>query len=229
MRRPPGPPPRPFRHAPFPSYPGAPLSCPNAPFVMPGLVPGIHTTVRRKRRWEIPGTSPGMTARRHDEGGVRAGREADRRRCAGRCSRNQTFFLEMLDIVNARADIGREGRERHPRGAAFSPGSRRREKAVEKRTGEVCPAPASRARAIRRANRAGANARGDGRGRAGAIRAQKGSRRRTQAGRQENGTERNKMRWKDRRQHADRRGNRLSSCPERPANTAPVHKDHDKT
>ena len=29
--------------------------------VMPGLVPGIHTAVRRKRWREIPGTSPGMT------------------------------------------------------------------------------------------------------------------------------------------------------------------------
>ncbi len=33
----------------------------NLLLVMPGLVPGIHAAVRRKRWQEMPGTSPGMT------------------------------------------------------------------------------------------------------------------------------------------------------------------------
>ena len=36
---------------------------PNPLLVMPGLVPGIHAAVQRKR-WEwMPGTSPGMTGK----------------------------------------------------------------------------------------------------------------------------------------------------------------------
>ena len=61
--------------APVPSLSAAPEcpppSCPDAPlrhartppFVMPGLVPGIHAAVRGKRRKGMPGTSPGMTRR----------------------------------------------------------------------------------------------------------------------------------------------------------------------
>ena len=40
---------------------------PNPLLVMPGLVPGIHAAVQRKRWKGMPGTSPGMT-----EGGDRA-------------------------------------------------------------------------------------------------------------------------------------------------------------
>ena len=36
--------------------------------VMPGLVPGIHAAVRRKRWREMPGTSPGMTEEPVDTG-----------------------------------------------------------------------------------------------------------------------------------------------------------------
>ena len=148
---------------------------------------------------------------------------------AGCCSRIQTFFVKMLDAVNLHTDIGREGRRRHPRGAASPSGSRRREKIAEKRTGEVCPAFASRAGNQAREPRrrvSGARAGTGAHARYARIRVPPSA----QAGRGErNGTERNQMRWSDCRQDADRRGNRLSSCPERPANTAPAHRVHDKT
>ncbi len=38
---------------------------PNPLLVMPGLVPGIHAAVQRKRWKGMPGTSPGMTEGAH--------------------------------------------------------------------------------------------------------------------------------------------------------------------
>ena len=55
-----------------------PPSCPNAPSVMPGLVPGIHAAVRRKRWKGMPGTSPGMTRRGMTRRGM-TGRRSGRR------------------------------------------------------------------------------------------------------------------------------------------------------
>ena len=49
-----------------PAYPNRRPGSRGTPFVIPGLVPGIHAAVRRKRWREIPGTSPGMTGKGHD-------------------------------------------------------------------------------------------------------------------------------------------------------------------
>ena len=75
-----------------------------------------------------------------------------------------------LDLRKPMAILGAEAGERHPGSRFLFRFAPARKNTPEKRRGDVRPAPASRAGAIRRANRAGAN----GRARPRAIRAEQG-------------------------------------------------------